>query len=62
MQTTDDEKSLFFIQFDLITGTRIGKGCIKPFVEWFDRVENFGNNEIEEGPEFREVILKRRTG
>ena len=60
MQATDDKKGLFLIQLDLVTGTRIGKGLIK-FIKGFDRVEDFGKNEVEEEPEFREVVLKRRT-
>jgi hypothetical protein len=55
---TDDKQSLFFVQLNLITGTRIGGWCIKPFVKRFDRVEDFGKNKVEEGPEFRKVVLK----
>jgi hypothetical protein len=29
----DDEQGFFFIQLNLITGTHIGEGGVKPFVE-----------------------------
>jgi hypothetical protein len=33
------------------------------YYERFDslRVEDFGKNKVKEGPEFMEVVLKRRT-
>jgi hypothetical protein len=34
---------------------------IKPFIEGFDRVEDSGKNKVEEGPEFGEIVLKRRA-
>jgi hypothetical protein len=61
VQKTNDKQSLFFVQLNLITGTGIGKGCIETFIERFNGVEDFGKNEIEEGLELGQVVLKRRT-
>jgi len=60
VQTTDNKEGLFFVQLNLITGTRVGEGRIEPFIERFDGVKDLGKNKIEEGPEFGEVVLKGR--
>ena len=59
MQTTDDEQCFFFVQFNLIRSARVGKGSVEPFVKRFDRVEDFGESKVEQGPEFREVVLPK---
>jgi hypothetical protein len=57
VQTTDDEERFFFVDLDLVLSSRVGEGGVKPFVEGFDRAEDFGEDEVEKGPELGEVVL-----
>lgn len=50
MQSFDDEQSLFFVHLHLLA-TGIGERGVEPFVERFDRVEDFREDEIEQSPE-----------
>jgi hypothetical protein len=50
VQSFDDEQSLFFGHFHLLT-TGIGERGVEPFVERFDRVEDLREDEIEQSPE-----------
>jgi hypothetical protein len=52
MQSANDKQSLFFVEFKLILGAGVCERCIEPFFKRFDRVENLGQSEIEESPEF----------
>jgi hypothetical protein len=56
VETLDDEQGFFFIHLHLFS-TGIGKGGIEPFVERFDRVEDFGQDEIEQSPQFGKIVL-----
>jgi hypothetical protein len=46
VQTSDDEKSFFFVDIDLVLASSVGKGRIEPFIERFLGVEDFGKDEI----------------
>lgn len=50
MQTPNNKKGLFFVQVNLVAGTRVGEWCAEPFIERLHRVENFGKDEVQEGP------------
>ena len=61
MQTADDEERLFFVQFDLIAGARVGEGSVEPLVERLDRVEHLRQREVEQSPQLGKVVLQRRS-
>ena len=61
MQTTNDEERLFFVQLNLVGSTRVGEGCVEPLIERFHGIEDFGEDEIEEGPKFGKVVLEWST-
>lgn len=61
VQATDNQERLFFIQLDLVPGARAGEWCVEPFIERLDRVEDLRENEVEQGPQLGEVVLKRST-
>jgi hypothetical protein len=62
VQPPNNQQRLFFVQLDLVACSRVGEGRVEPFVERFDRIEDLGEDEIEEGPEFGKVVLERCTG
>ena len=39
----------------------VGEGCVEPLVEGLDGVEDLGEGEVEQGPQFGEVVIKRGT-
>ena len=56
MKTLDDKESFFFIHLHLFT-TGIGKWGVKPLIERFDGIEDFGQHEIEQCPQFWQIVL-----
>ena len=61
LETTNDEERLFFVQLNLVGSTRVGEGCVEPLIERFHGIEDFGEDEIEEGPKFGKVVLEWST-
>lgn len=59
MKTSNDEKGFLLVHFDLVLASRVGEGSVEPLIERFHGTENFGEDEIEESPQFGEVVLKR---
>lgn len=61
MQTSDNKQGLFFVQLNLVAGTRVGKRCVEPFVKRFDRVKYLGQDKVEKGPKFGKIVLQGST-
>jgi hypothetical protein len=57
MKTLDDEQSFFFIHLHLLTSS-IGEWGIEPIVERFDGIEDFRQDEIEQCPQFWQIVLE----
>jgi hypothetical protein len=58
VQTPNDQELFFFIQ--VYAFTRVRERGIEPFIERLNRIENAREHEIQQGPEFRQVILNRK--
>lgn len=58
MQTANDEQGLLFIQVNLLLTACIRKGGVEPLVERLDRVEDLGQDEVEQRPKFGKVVLR----
>jgi hypothetical protein len=56
VQTLDDKERLFFVQLNLVSSIGVGERRVEPLIEQLNRVEDLGENEVEEGPKFREVV------
>ena len=57
MQTLDNEELLFFVEREGLLTARVGKWCREPLVERLDRVEDFRQHEIEQGPQLGQIVL-----
>ena len=45
-----------------IACARVGKRSVKPFVKWFDRVKDLGEEEIQQSPKFGKGVQQRSSG
>ena len=61
VQTTNDKQGLFFAEVHLVLATRVGKWRIEPLIERFDRLEDLGQNKVENGPKLGQIVLQRRS-
>ena len=57
METSNDEQHLF-IQLNLVAHARVGKGSVKPFIEQFDRVKDFGQHKVQQSPVERGTMTR----
>lgn len=57
VQTSDDEQLLLLVDVDLVARSCVGERRVEPFVERLDRVEDLRQDEVEQRPEFGEVVL-----
>ena len=58
MQTSNKKKGLFFVQVNLVAGTRVGEWCVEPFIERLHRVEIFGKDEVQESHNSRRLFWR----
>ena len=59
MQTPNDEDALLLIELDLLP--RSGKGSVEPLLEGGAGLEDGGEQEVEQSPQLRELVLQRRA-
>lgn len=59
MKTTDDKDRFFFVQLHLLSGG--SERGIEPLLKCRHRLENGRQEEVEQGPQFGQLVLKRRT-
>lgn len=57
VETFDDEKLLFFIEINLVLNTLIRERCVEPFFKRLDAFEDLGQDKVEQGPEFGQIVL-----
>ena len=58
MESVDNEKLLFFVDFHLLIGHAL-EWLIKPLLEIITGSEYFRKQEIEQSPQLTQVILQR---
>jgi hypothetical protein len=46
IQTSDNKKGLFFVQVNLVAGTRVGEWCVEPFIEDFTELKILGRTKF----------------
>ena len=57
MEMSNDEQHLF-VQLNLVAHAQVGKGSVKPFVERFDRVKDFGQHKVQQSPVERGTMTR----